>query len=182
MEAMGMKTTPEEKIYQLFAGLPSDFQPVVANIQIADITDFNIVVSRVRDFGIMYEAKQEQANYAGTRSKSNNTNNNNSKFTGKCYRCIQVGHRANQCHLNKQQGNNPQCPYCKKTNHKAADCYYKPKTEQVNMIALVTDTVTSVLKQMNIIRTRNKLIWLHNKPLRCHNQHQTIQEKHGVLC
>ena len=172
MENMGIQVSTEEKIHQLYTGLPEAFSPTISYLQIANITDFNTIVSRIRDFGVIWEKthKQstEEAHYTnGTANR--NRNNTNMKFPYKCHRCNQVGHRIRDCTKPKQwMGINESkeaCVYCKKTNHKSEACFYKPNMNTQYVTNLVNEAVQAALSKLNIYQ---------------HQAHSTVEQAHQV--
>jgi gag-polypeptide of LTR copia-type len=84
MISMDVPVSDEEKIHQLFAGLPEEFGPTISYLRIANIRHFDTIVSTIRDCGVEWEKKQkqiannDQVHYAGNnkngrhRNKSNN--------------------------------------------------------------------------------------------------------------
>jgi hypothetical protein len=60
MESLGVTVSNEEKIEQLYSGLPDAFKPTISYLRIANQTDFNVIVSTIRDFGVEWEKQQQQ--------------------------------------------------------------------------------------------------------------------------
>ena len=171
MISMGVQVSDEEKSHRLFAGLTSDFGPTISYLRLANITNFDKIVSTIRDCGVEYDKKQKQANstdqvhYAGNKIGVNNVNNRNTNnkhgFPFRCYRCQQVGHRISECTKPKPNLNADACIYCKRNNHKSEACYFKHKahtstgtsqqtTRNTNIANLVSETVQAVLSKLNI--------------------------------
>lgn len=183
MEMMNVTVSNEEKIHQLYAGLPADFEPTISILQITNISDFNVIVSRIRDFGVAWERKQqqsiEQVHYTNTgKNKNVNTTNNNRNkgpFPFRCYRCNQQGHRASEC--NQQiKSNREACIYCKKNNHKSEACYFKPKQDQ-HLAQLVTEAVQAALCKINISPEQHQAHAAIQQPIQVPHTTTTTQTK-----
>ena len=183
MEMMNITVTNEEKIHQLYAGLPADFEPTISILQITNTSDFNVIVSRIRDFGVIWERKQqntEQVHYTNTSKNKNIHNNNNNNrnkgsFPFRCYRCNQQGHRASEC-TQPPKLNREACIYCKKNNHKSEACYFKPKQDQ-HLAQIVTEAVQAALNKININTEQHQAHVAVQQPIQVRHNNSTSQTK-----
>ena len=184
MEMMNITVTNEEKIHQLYAGLPADFEPTISILQITNTSDFNVIVSRIRDFGVIWERKQqqntEQVHYTNTSKNKNIHNNNNNNrnkgsFPFRCYRCNQQGHRASEC-TQPPKLNREACIYCKKNNHKSEACYFKPKQDQ-HLAQIVTEAVQAALNKININTEQHQAHVAVQQPIQVRHNNNTSQTK-----
>ena len=152
MESLGVLVSNEEKVEQLYSGLPPEFEPTIMSLRINNQTDFNAIVSTIRDYatGKRNDNKHKmKSNTGSNRNKPTNSSNSINKggFPFRCYRCNQDGHKANEC--SKPKPTLPPCIYCKKNNHKSEVCRFKPQNIPPNLAQLVTEAVQATLKQYN---------------------------------
>jgi hypothetical protein len=144
LKSTGIMISFIEQVANLFNGLPHEFLQIKSQCEIGDVKDFNVYITKVREFGVSYKKahNHDSAYYVrrtnnGTRNTSINNGGNGSTSTSSggvhCYNCGTIGHRMSICPKPVKP-----CVYCKHTkpNHTPDMCFKKHQTIEKSMSAI----------------------------------------------